>query len=59
MSRETCEIVKTVVDDGSPTKIPESDGSGTAFEYDYGDNDPVTVLVGDNGYVVTARRGTY
>jgi hypothetical protein len=56
--------IKEAIEDGDAHRIPEKREGGTAYQLkvrDAGpeDNDFVTVIVGDNGYVVTARPGKY
>ena len=52
-------LVMKAVDEGDPQRIPDVDGGGTAFEYTLRTGDDVTVIVGDNGFIVTARPGNY
>ncbi|WP_151104225.1 hypothetical protein [Haloarcula hispanica] len=53
------EIVMNTIRKGDSQRIPDSEGGGAAFEYTLSSGDDVTVVVGDNGYIVTARPGEY
>lgn len=52
-------LVMRTVDEGEPTPIPDADDGGTAFELTRQTGDDVTVIVGDNGFIVSARPGKY
>lgn len=60
---DSLEDVKRAIFDtvkqGETNKIPESDGGGTAYVHQYTPDKKVTVIIADNGYVVTARPGDY
>ncbi|USZ71099.1 hypothetical protein [Natronosalvus halobius] len=51
--------IYVTIKSGKSQRIPSSDGGGTAYVHRYTLNDEITVIVGDNGYVVTARPGAY
>jgi len=52
-------LIMKAVKNGDRSQIPVSDGGGTAFTYTRSSGDRITVIAGDNGFIVTARPGGY
>lgn len=50
-------LVYETVEDGDAYSIPKNDGGGTAYVRDTTNGDMVTVITGDNGYIVTSYPG--
>ena len=51
-------VIERTVRNGESISI-KNDRGGTAYVYELTDDDYVTVIVGDNGYIITARPGKF
>lgn len=50
-------LIYKCVKEGTPEPIAKGKGGGTAFVYYVSENDPITVITGSNGYIVTSHPG--
>lgn len=50
-------VVGESFEQGKPQRIPEDTGGGVEYKLTLDDETDVTVIVGDNGFVVTAYPG--
>ncbi|WP_248904034.1 hypothetical protein [Halocatena marina] len=51
---EMMDIIYKTIKEGEPKRIPEKEGGGTAYGYVTDSGEPISVIVGDNGYIVTS-----
>lgn len=55
--KDILRVIRDAIQKGDSRTIPDSEGGGTAYEYELSTARRVSVIAGANGFVVTARPG--